>query len=218
MTREPLAALSVSDLTFRYSRNGEDLFAGLTHRFVPGSVTALTGESGRGKSTLLYILGLLLTPSSGVVRVLETPSSDLSDAQRSRIRARSIGFVFQDAVLEPSRSILSSVCEPALYSGTRSPETRDRAMELLTMMGVDHRATHRPGEISGGQAQRVAICRALINDPKVVLADEPTGNLDRANTFEVLRSLRAAASTGRTIVIATHDPFVVNQSDQTLTL
>lgn len=218
--------LSVTDLSFAYTRGDEELFDGLSHDFTPGAVTAVTGPSGRGKSTLLYVLGLMLTPTRGQVRLDEVAVSDSSDAARARIRAHRIGFVFQDAALDPARVILDSVAEPALYAGWRSTAARDRGRELLEQMGVAGRADHKPGEISGGQAQRVAVCRALVTDPVVILADEPTGNLDRANAQGVLAALSAAThhdtgqtnNAGRTVLIATHDPFVLDHADQVLSL
>lgn len=210
--------LSVSGLRFRYRRDSEELFAGLDHAFRPNSITVVTGASGRGKSTLLYVLGLLLQPSAGTVAIDGRSSSDLDDVQRCDLRARRIGFVFQDAMLDASRPVLDAVLEPALYAGRRRRDVSDTARRLLAEFGVEHRADHRPGEISGGQAQRVAVCRALMNDPAIVLADEPTGNLDQENAASVLDSLRAAADAGRTVVVATHDPFVAERADEMVAL
>nr|WP_306239462.1 ABC transporter ATP-binding protein [Ornithinimicrobium cryptoxanthini] len=212
-------------MSFAYTRGGEELFDGLTHEFTPGKVTAVTGPSGRGKSTLLYVLGLMLTPSRGEVILAGEPVSRASDTVRSRLRAAEIGFVFQDAALDASRIVLDSVIEPALYAGWSPRRARARGRELLEQMGVAARADHKPGEISGGQAQRVAVCRALVTDPAVVLADEPTGNLDRGNAEGVLAALTRATShgrdgdaSGRTVVIATHDPFVLEHADEVLAL
>lgn len=215
MTRPVLA---VADLRFRYSRRGEEMYHGLDHSFVPGTVTALTGPSGRGKSTLLYVLGLLLTPMSGAVSLAGRAVSSAPDAERSALRARRFGFVFQDAELDPTRTILDAVCEAGLYGGGRPGELRSAATTLLTRFGLDHRAAHRPGQISGGQAQRVALCRALLNDPDVVLADEPTGNLDRDNANLVLGALADVAAEGRTVIVATHDEHVVDRCDEILAL
>ncbi|WP_248122229.1 ABC transporter ATP-binding protein [Micrococcus lacusdianchii] len=212
------AELSVADLRFAYTRGAEELFDGLTHRFTPGAVTALTGPSGRGKSTLLYVLGLMLTPSAGVVRLGDVDASALPDRRRARLRATSVGFVFQDAELDPSRPILDSVVEPGLYAGLPRRELEGRARILLERFGLGHRAEHRPGQVSGGQAQRVAVCRALVNTPAVVLADEPTGNLDPDNASLVLDALAEAAGEGRTVVVATHDPAVVARADEVVRL
>ena len=225
--------LAVQDLSFAYRRGAEELFDGLSHEFTPGAVTAVTGPSGRGKSTLLYVLGLMLTPSRGQVVLDGEAVSSAADAVRSRVRAHRIGFVFQDSALDPTRTVLDSVVEPALYAGWSLSRARARGRELLEQMGVGARTDHRPGEISGGQAQRVAVCRALVTDPVVILADEPTGNLDRENAAGVLAALSAAAGgTGndgegegdgiprveRTVLIATHDPFVIERADEVLAL
>lgn len=212
--------LAVEDLSFRYRRGGEELFDGLSYTFTPGKVTAVTGASGRGKSTLLYVLGLMLTPAQGGVLLDERRVSSSADAQRSRIRAESIGFVFQDSALDATRTVLDSVIEPAIYAGWRQKAAKARGRELLERMRLGHRADHKPGEISGGQAQRVAVCRALVTDPSVVLADEPTGNLDQSNAEGVLDALSEAAGAcgGRTVVIATHDPFVIDRADEVLAL
>lgn len=210
--------LAVESLRFQYSSKGEELFDGLSCAFPDGAMTALTGESGRGKSTLLYIIGLLLTPTAGHVSLDGEDVSSLPDAARSRIRAHDIGFVFQDSELDPTRTILDSVLEPSMYAGSDVTESKDRALALLAEFGLDHRANHRPGEISGGQAQRVAVCRSLINSPSVLLADEPTGNLDRGNAQLVLESLSQAAHGGRTVLIATHDPFVLEFCDERVKL
>ncbi|WP_238385301.1 ABC transporter ATP-binding protein [Nesterenkonia muleiensis] len=211
---------------FRYRRGEEELFGGLSYVFEPGRVTAVTGASGCGKSTLLYVLGLILSPIHGTVTLAGENVSAAVDAERSRIRAESIGFVFQDSALDSTRTILDSVIEPALYAGWRQNVAQDKGRGLLDRMGVGHRADHRPGEISGGQAQRVAVCRSLVTDPVVVLADEPTGNLDQANAEGVLAALSEAAGSGgtesggggRTVVIATHDPFVIDVADEVLPL
>jgi putative ABC transport system ATP-binding protein/lipoprotein-releasing system ATP-binding protein len=214
--------LAVRDLAFAYTRGGEELFDGLTHNFTPGAVTAVTGPSGRGKSTLLYVLGLMLTPTRGAVLLDGQDVSSAPDATRSRVRAHRVGFVFQDSALDPTRTVLDSVLEPALYAGWSLTAARVRARELLDQLGVGDRADHRPGEVSGGQAQRVAVARALVTDPAVVLADEPTGNLDRDNATGVLAALSAAAGTAggtpRTVVVATHDPFVLEHADEVLAL
>lgn len=214
-----MPTLGIRDLRFAYRRGGEELFGGLTRDFIPGAVTALTGPSGRGKSTLLYVLGLLLSPTVGAVLLDGEEVSRASDAERAAIRARQVGFVFQDAELDPARRVLDSVIEPGLYAGRSRAELVPRARELLERFGLWDRATHRPGEVSGGQAQRLALCRALVNLPDVVLADEPTGNLDRDNAELVLSALMGAAhQRGATVVLATHDPFVLGHVDEVVVL
>lgn len=209
--------LEVEDLHFSYSPRLAPVLEGVSHSFTPGAVTALTGVSGRGKSTLLYVLGLMLRPTSGRVLLGGEDVSRLPDQRRSWLRARHLGFVFQDAALDPARPIIESVMEPGMYAGIALDKRRLRAHALLETMGLAQRASHRPGEVSGGQAQRVAVARALVNDPSVILADEPTGNLDRSTAEGVLSALRAARR-DRTVVIATHDPFVVEIADEVLEL
>lgn len=211
-------SLGVEGLRFSYRKDLTELFDGLTHEFAPGVVTALTGPSGRGKSTLLYVLGLLLTPSAGVVRLGDEIASKLPDRRRAALRARRFGFVFQDSELDPARMIIDSVIEPGLYAGSDPARLRGRAVELLTAFGLAERADHRPGQISGGQAQRVALCRALVNSPEVILADEPTGNLDPDNANLVLDALADAAGDGRVVIVATHDPVVVARADEVVRL
>lgn len=213
------SVLGVRELRFSYRTGADELFAGLTHDFRAGSVTAVTGPSGRGKSTLLYVLGLLLTPSAGEVLFDGEDMSRAHDSARSGLRASRIGFVFQDSELDPAHRVIDSVLEPALYAGKNRKARLGRAMELLRGFGLDHRADHRPGEVSGGQAQRLAVCRALLNEPDIVLADEPTGNLDHGNAELVLDALSVAAHAhGNTVVIASHDPFVLDHADEVLAL
>lgn len=212
--------LSLHEVSFAYSAKGDTILEGISHSFTPGKMTALTGPSGRGKSTLLYLMGLMLRPTHGHVELHGENVSSFSDAKRSYLRASQIGFVFQDSALDPTRPVIDSVIEPVLYAGMGLKQARRRGLDLLTKLGLDHRATHRPGEVSGGQAQRVAVCRALATNPMVILADEPTGNLDRENALGVLNALAQSAheEEARTIVIATHDPFVIDFADEVFTL
>lgn len=210
--------IEVSGLTFGYARRAEPIIDGLTHRFAVGAMTAVTGVSGRGKSTLLYLLGLMLTPWSGTVTIDGAPVSGLSDGARSALRARRTGFVFQDAVLDPSRSVLDNVLEGALYAGLGAQASRRDAGDLLATAGVEGRHAHLPGQISGGQAQRVALCRALIKNPSIILADEPTGNLDPASAHAVWAMLRARADDGVTVIVASHDPARIADCDVSIDL
>lgn len=211
--------MTLEALSFGY-RRAEPIIADLDHVFAPGQLSAVTGASGRGKSTLLYLIGLLLTPLTGRIGIgHEAAASALGDTARSRLRASQIGFVFQDAMLDPSRSVLDNVIEGAIYSGLQRAAARDRASELLERFGVALRADHKPGEVSGGQAQRVALCRALLSRPAVILADEPTGNLDVDSARVVVDALAAAAhAEGATVIIASHDPRVVAACDAVLEL
>ena len=181
-------------------------------------MVALTGESGRGKSTLLYLLGLMLNPTSGEVFVDNRPVSRLGDAARSQLRSMHFGFVFQDASLDASRSVLDNIVETTLYRHERLRDAVPRARRLMDRFGVSVPAARRPGQISGGQAQRIALCRALLNSPPVILADEPTGNLDQASSDLVVGALRDHADGGGAVIIVTHSPTVASQCDRAITL
>lgn len=210
--------LATRDLTFTYPHRSERVLDGLTTSFARGAVTAVTGASGAGKSTLLYVLALMLRATGGQVLWHGRPVSDLPDAERARLRAADVGFVFQDAMLDPSRTILDNVCEAALFAGMPRLVARDRAHELLAEFGIEHRASHRPGQISGGQAQRVALCRALVTGPTVVFGDEPTGNLDLTSADVVWTALREYARQGATVIVATHDERLTADADAVVRL
>lgn len=203
----------VEGLSYGYHPS-EPIIDDLSVEFESGRMTAVTGRSGRGKSTLLFLVGLLLSPWSGRVGVGDVAdASALGDRARSRLRAERLGFVFQDAALDPVRSVIDNVVEGGIYGGMSRREAEKRGRGLLDRFDVGLRAGHKPGEVSGGQAQRVALCRALVNDPEVVLADEPTGNLDPASAQVVLEALRVAADGGATVIIASHDPVVMAACD-----
>ncbi|GAA4829007.1 ABC transporter ATP-binding protein [Luteimicrobium xylanilyticum] len=212
------AVLAARDLTFAYQRQPRPVIVDFDHDVLRGSTTALTGPSGRGKSTLLYLLGLMVRPSSGRVLVAGHGASDLSDAQRARVRAHHFGFVFQDAALDPTRSVLDNVTEPAIYGEMDRVDAVARAAALMSRFDVDLPPGHRPGQVSGGQAARLALCRALLLAPPIVLADEPTGNLDDAAATVVMNGLLEHAAEGGTVVIATHDTRVVARCDVVVTL
>ncbi len=209
--------LHLEDISFSY-RSGPAIISNMTATLPQGSITAVTGPSGCGKSTLLYLLGLMLRPATGRVLLGPDTVSHYSDSHRSRIRAESIGFVFQDAALDPSRSVLDNVLEPTLYHPLHNRrDRRTRALELLDRFGVRLPPRRRPGEISGGQAQRVGLCRALINEPEVMLADEPTGNLDPDTAELVLGALKTAAhQDGAAVVIVTHSRALTDSCDARL--
>jgi putative ABC transport system ATP-binding protein/lipoprotein-releasing system ATP-binding protein len=209
--------LAIEGLGFRYGLKSP-VFERVDAQFSRGSMTGIAGPSGAGKSTLLFILGLLLSPSSGRVVLDGVDAGFLPDSHRSWIRARRMGFVFQDAALDSTRTVLDNVIEGALYGGIDKGFARGRAMELLDRFGVSLRADHRPVEISGGQAQRVGLCRALLVSPEILLADEPTGNLDRASADVVLAALRSHAEAGGVVITATHDGGVLDHCDQMVSL
>ncbi len=171
-----------------------------------GEWVSVTGPSGSGKSTLLHMLGLLDRPTAGRVLVKGTDATALPDAEASRLRGRSIGFVFQDFHLLPEETALRNVMLPLLYAG--APGAAGRARAALGSVGLADRADHRPAELSGGEQQRVAIARALVKDPLLVLADEPTGNLDSATGERILDLLGGLHGRGMTLVVVTHEPAV----------
>lgn len=195
--------ISLNDLSFRYHDEQSWIIRNESHDFHPGTVTVLTGVSGSGKSTLLYLLALMLSPTGGGVLDSGDVVSRWPDFRRAQWRAERIGFVFQDAVLDQSRSIIDNVLEGSLFRP--GPPPIKRAHDLLEKFGVQVDPLRKPGEISGGQAQRVALCRALINSPSLVLADEPTGNLDSDTADIVWDALEEAAAKGATVIVATHD-------------
>jgi putative ABC transport system ATP-binding protein len=170
-----------------------------------GELVAVVGPSGSGKTTLLSLMGLLDTPTSGEVWIDGIKASGLSEAQRSRARSDLIGFVFQQFYLLSSLTARDNVATGMLYQGLGPAERRSRADAALERVGLTARASHRPGELSGGEQQRVAIARAIAGDPAVVFADEPTGALDQASGRMVLDCLRAANQTGATVIVITHD-------------
>ncbi|MFF3845992.1 ABC transporter ATP-binding protein [Streptomyces sp. NPDC002328] len=195
-----------------YSLKGEriDVLRDVDLTVRAGEITALVGRSGSGKTTLLHILGLLAAPDRGRVLVGEADMSGLGDGALADVRRRRIGFVFQAYSLLPQHSALRNVLLP--HAGPRA-RGEERARGLLDRVGLAGRARHAPGELSGGEQQRVALARALINDPPVVLADEPTGNLDEAAERVLLGLFRELADEGRAVVLVTHDPAVSDAAD-----
>jgi putative ABC transport system ATP-binding protein len=170
-----------------------------------GEFVAIAGPSGSGKSTLMHIIGCLDVPSSGTYRLAGQDVSTMNEEQLADVRNRRIGFVFQQFNLLPSLSALRNVELPLGYSGVGRGERRDRAIAALEKVGLADRVEHRPGELSGGQQQRVAVARALVTEPALILADEPTGNLDSTSTAEVLGLFQDVHASGRTIVLITHE-------------
>ena len=183
-----------------------------------GDAVAVVGASGSGKSTLLAILAGLDTPTAGTVEVDGADLFGLNEDARAELRGRLVGFVFQSFQLLPSLSALENVMLPAELAGDGGRDARARAQGLLDRMGLGARLAHRPDELSGGEAQRVAIARALMRDPPIVLADEPTGNLDSASGKEVLDLLRGAVDARRTVLLVTHDASIAKQGERTLTM
>ncbi|PKI92877.1 ABC transporter [Actinomycetales bacterium SN12] len=209
--------LEARNIDFGYTRDARVL-QGWSAQFSAGALTAMTGPSGRGKSTLLYLLGLMLHPAGGDVLVEGVSSTKLRDADRAHLRALKYGFVFQDAALDATRTVLENVTETALYRREPRRASEHRAQELLERFGVDVPARRKPGQVSGGQAQRIALCRALLNNPRILLADEPTGNLDPTTADIVVQALREHAHAGNAVIVVTHSPEVAAASDAEIRL
>lgn len=173
-----------------------------------GEFISIIGPSGSGKSTLMHLLGCLDSPSKGTIRLDGTMIENASEQGLARIRNRKIGFVFQFFNLLPKLSVLQNVELPLIYTGVSSRERHERALHALQLVELDNRAKHRPMQLSGGQQQRAAIARALVNDPKIVFADEPTGNLDSHTGETILQLFSKLSQKGRTIALVTHDPEI----------
>jgi putative ABC transport system ATP-binding protein len=185
----------------------------------PGEFVAIMGPSGSGKSTLLHILGGLDDSSEGEVSLAGRALAQMEDKELTLLRRRQVGFVFQFFNLLPTLSASENVALPLLLEGDRGAEMETKVAALLDLVGLQDRADHRPDQLSGGEQQRVALARALITEPAVVLADEPTGNLDRRSGVEMLSLLRVACDEkGQTIVIVTHDPFAASRADRVVFL
>jgi putative ABC transport system ATP-binding protein len=214
------AFIRIRDLRKSYVMGGETVhaLAGVDVDIEQGSFTVVMGPSGSGKSTLLYVLGGLDRPTSGRIEVDGQAISEMDENALARYRRRTVGFVFQSFNLISSLSALDNVAFPMRFAGTPGSQRRTRAFELLKQVGLADRARHRPTQLSGGQQQRVAIARALVNNPQVILADEPTGNLDTASGNSVMQVLSELHGAGRTVVVVTHDPRMTHFATHTVRL
>lgn len=212
--------IRLENVTKLYSRRGETVTAFQCEemRIATGEYVAIVGPSGSGKSTLLSLLGGMLSPTTGKIWLGEKSIYDLSAANRSALRSEMMGFVFQTFNLVPYLTVLQNVQVPLCLLNRPADEQHTRAAELLRRFGLGDRLQHRPSELSIGQQQRVALSRTLVNDPQLVLADEPTGNLDPQSRETVLDAFDAAHREGRTIVMVTHDPVAASRATRVLTL
>jgi len=218
--RHPLvraSVIEVSDVWKTYSTGSLEVSAlrGVSFAIDSGEYVAVMGPSGSGKSTLMHILGCLDVPTSGVFRLAGEDVGTMSEEELAHVRNRRIGFVFQQFNLLASMSAWRNVELPLVYAGVDRATRKERALAALDRVGLADRVEHRPGELSGGQQQRVAVARALVTDPALILADEPTGNLDSVSARDVLSLLEELHAGGRTIVLITHDADVADVASTT---
>jgi putative ABC transport system ATP-binding protein len=212
--------IRIRDLTRRYDMGGELIHAlrGVSLDVGRNEYVAIMGPSGSGKSTMMNLLGCLDTPSSGEYWLNGQEVSRLSDDALARVRNREIGFVFETFNLLPRATALHNVELPLVYAGLSAGERRERAGQALEQVGLSNRRNHRPNELSGGQRQRVAIARALVNQPSILLADEPTGNLDSTTSEEIMRVFGDLHAAGQTVVMVTHEPDIAAHAARVITL
>ncbi len=195
-----------------------EVLKNITLHINEGDYVSIIGPSGSGKSTLMAIAGCLSKPNSGEYILDGEEIGKLSDRKLSRVRNEKIGFVFQAFHLLPGVTALDNVILPLVYSRKPSNNVKERAREVLAKVGLDHRFHHTPGQLSGGEQQRVTIARSLINDPPIILADEPTGNLDSKNGIETMKTFDKLVDEGKTVVLITHDSEVAEHADRIITI
>ena len=217
-TAPPLIRLENLSKVFYTDEVETHALAGIHLEIQKGDYVAIAGPSGCGKSTLLSILGLLDSPTDGLYQLNGNAVQDLDLAQRARIRNREIGFIFQSFNLIGDLTVFENVELPLTYRGMRAAERRERSQKALERVGMGHRAKHLPSQLSGGQQQRVAVARALVGEPSILLADEPTGNLDSRNGDAVMDLLRGLHRNGSTICMVTNDPRFARHADRTVHL
>jgi len=214
------AVIRIRDLTRAYEMGTERILAlrGVTLDIARNEYVAIMGPSGSGKSTMMNLLGCLDTPTGGEYWLNGEEVSRLSDDALARVRNREIGFVFQTFNLLPRATALHNVELPLVYAGVSGRERRERALRALDRVGLADRVHHRPNELSGGQRQRVAIARALVNQPSILLADEPTGNLDSVTSEEIMQVFAELHGGGQTVIMVTHEPDIAAHAERTVVL
>jgi putative ABC transport system ATP-binding protein len=216
--RAPVISVHAVSKTYSLGEIAVHALRGVTLQIERGDFVAIMGSSGSGKSTLMNILGCLDIPTSGRYEIDGVDVSEMDEDDLSDLRNRKIGFVFQSFNLVPRTSALVNVELPLAYAGLRGAERRRRAEEALRSVGMGHRLGHEPAELSGGQQQRVAVARAIVTNPSLILADEPTGNLDSHSTEDVLAIFARLNEEGRTVVLITHEPDVAEQTKRVIRL
>lgn len=212
--------IRTKDIARKYVMGAETIHAlkSISISIKKGEYVAFMGPSGSGKSTLMNIIGCLDTPSSGTYILNNHDVSDLDENELAEIRNKEIGFVFQTFNLLPRSTALENVALPLVYAGMSKSDREERAMEVLEGVGLGDRATHRPNELSGGQRQRVAIARALVNKPSIILADEPTGNLDTKTSYDIMELFEQLHSNGNTIIMVTHEEDIAQYAHRVIRL
>jgi len=212
--------IQTADLTKIYIMGTTEVRAlnGVSLDIQKGEYVALMGPSGSGKSTLMNLLGCLDTPTGGVYSLNDTLVSTMTDSELAEVRNKEIGFVFQTFNLMPRLTALDNVALPLVYSGVKKSKREDRATEVLGLVGLGDRIDHKPNELSGGQRQRVAIARALVNNPSIILADEPTGNLDTKTSVEIMEIFEKIHAAGNTVILVTHEEDISEHAHRIIRL
>ena len=212
--------IRLAGITKHYLMGDEQVHAldGVDLHIAQNEYVALIGPSGSGKSTLMNLIGCLDTPTSGTYVLNGRDTSDMGEVELARIRNREIGFVFQSFHLLPRLTVLDNVCQPLVYRGVSRAERQQMAMHALEQVGLGNRVGHRPNELSGGQRQRVAVARALVGRPAILLADEPTGNLDSRTSAEIMALFDELHRSGQTVVVVTHEPDIAAHCGRTIRL